>query len=108
MISVEVPNRDQAGAVREAQRALYLQRTAQGTIDDDGDFQLSETTLKQTGGLLHTIEVARLRAGLTHYVRYIQRVNGNGGLTLSEIQHELHEIAVGLQALLDSTPEAGS
>lgn len=103
----EVPNKDQEGAVREAMRALYLQRTAQGTLDEDGQMVLADTTMKHIGGLLHEIEVARLRAGLRHWADYAARVNATSKLTISEIRHELDTITTGLRTLLDATGEGG-
>lgn len=105
IISCEIPNRDQEGAIREAQRALYLQRTATGTLDDDGEFVLTEATLKQIGGLLHEVEVARLRAGLRRWVDYAARVNSQTGLTDTEMRNELDLVANGLRSLLDNTSE---
>lgn len=104
----EIPGRDQEGYVREAQRALYLQRTASGTLDDDGQLQLTQSTLSHIGGLLHEVEVARLRAGLRHWVDYAARVNSNASLTISEMHHELDTVAQGLAALLNNTPEEES
>lgn len=104
---LEIPNRDQEGAVRQAMRALYLQRTAAGTLDEDdvGQVQLAESTLRNLGNLLHEVEVARLRAGLRHWVDYAARVNANASLTHSEIRHELDIIAGGLRALLEANGE---
>ncbi|MGI5288353.1 hypothetical protein ACQEVF_34135 [Nonomuraea polychroma] len=68
IISLEVPNRDQEDAVRDAARALHLQRTAQGTLDEEGQLVLSQGTLKRIAGRLHEMEVSRLRAGLGHWV----------------------------------------
>jgi hypothetical protein len=68
--SMEIASKEQEGAVREALRALYSQRTAYGTIDEYGQVVLTETTLKHTGGLLTEIETARLRAGLAHWAQY--------------------------------------
>ncbi|MEV4093829.1 hypothetical protein [Streptosporangium saharense] len=104
----EIPGRDQEGFVREAQRALFLQRTAAGTLDDDGQLQLTQSTLSHIGGLLHEVEVARLRAGLRHWVDYAARVNSNASLTISEMHHELDTVAQGLAALLNNTPEGES
>jgi hypothetical protein len=102
---MEIPNRDQEGAIREAMRALHLQRTAQGTLDEEGQLQLAQGTLKRISGLLHEVEVARLRAGLNHWVQYAARVNSNSKLTVTEMQHEVEMIASGLAALLANTPE---
>lgn len=100
---LEIPNKDQEGAIREAQRALYLQRTATGTLDEEGQLQLANSTLKHIGGLLHEIEVARLRAGMKHWVAYAARVNANPLLTLVEMKHELDTISRGMDALLNNT-----
>lgn len=99
----EVPNRDQEGAIREVQRALYLQRTATGTLDEAGGVVLDDGTLKSAAGLVHAIEVARLRAGLQHWDGYIRRVvSAADKLTQTEIAHELQAVADGLHAVLAS------
>lgn len=97
---LEVPNQDQEGSVREAQRALYLQRTASGTIEEDGQLELSQQTLRLTGGMLHAIEVARLRAALAHWSAYARRVVHTPNLVDTEIRHELQTIAEGLTTAL--------
>jgi hypothetical protein len=99
----EIAGADHEGALREAQRALYLIRTAYGTIDEEtGGVELAEETMRRTGGLITAIETARLRAGLLHYVQYIKQVNGNADkYSASEVHHELALVADGLQALLD-------
>lgn len=76
LTACEVPTREQEGVIREAQRALYLQRTAHGTLDEDGQITLDEETLKLTAGMLMSIEAARLRAGLDHWANYARRVVG--------------------------------
>ena len=105
IVHLEIPNRDQVGAIREGLRALYLQRTASGTLEDDGQLVLSDRTLQHITGLLHEVEVARLRAGLRHWVNYAHRVNNNGQLTVSEMQHELDLITRGLEAVLTAAAE---
>lgn len=104
IIHLEIPNKDQEGAIREAARALHLQRTAMGTLDEEGQLILSQGTLKRISGLLHEVEVSRLRAGLDHWVKYAARVNSQT-LTVSEMAHEVDLIAGGLAALLANTPE---
>ncbi|MFE6304981.1 hypothetical protein [Nocardiopsis sp. NPDC057823] len=99
--SLEVASPEQNDALREAQRALYLQRTARGTLDEDGFMQLDERTLELTAGMLHVIETARLTAALRHWATYARRVNGQPELTLSEVRHELDAIANGLTTALD-------
>jgi hypothetical protein len=97
---IEVADHDQEGAVREALRALYLQRTARGTLTEDGQVELSEQTLDLTGGLLHAIETARLRAGLEHWAGYMRRLVKGGDLTITEMRHELDTVSDGLNTLL--------
>ncbi|WP_435600799.1 hypothetical protein [Streptomyces sp. C10-9-1] len=98
---LEIPHADQEGYVREAQRYLHLQRTARGTLDDDGQLELDEGTLRLTGGQLAYIETARLRAGLAHWAQYARRVLHAPGLTATEMQHELKAISDGLRSTLD-------
>ncbi|WP_137991218.1 hypothetical protein [Streptomyces vilmorinianum] len=99
--SLEIPNHEQEGYVREALRFLHLQRTARGTLDDDGQLELDEHTLRLTGGQLSYIETARLRAALSHWSSYARRVLHASNLTVSEIQHELRTISDGLTAALN-------
>jgi hypothetical protein len=101
IVSLEVPNEGQEGYVREALRFLHLQRTARGTLDDDGQLELDESTLRLTGGQLAYLETARLRAGLNHWASYARRVLHMPNITVTEAMHELKAIADGLAAALD-------
>lgn len=98
---LEVPNEEQEGYVREAQRFLHLQRTARGTLDDDGQLELDEGTLRLTGGHLSYLETARLRAALTLWASYARRALHAPNLVESEVRHELKTVADGLRAALD-------
>ena len=100
---LEIANPEQEGAIREAMKALYVQRTASGKLDEDsGQMELSEQTLRLTGGLLHAIEAARLKAAVQHWQAYARSVVHQPNLTISEIRHELDTIASGLKAALDA------
>lgn len=101
IVSLELPNEGQEGYVREALRFLHLQRTARGTLDDDGLVELDESTLRLTGGQLAYLETARLRAGLDHWASYARRVLHTPNLTVTEVLHELKTVADGLGAVLD-------
>jgi hypothetical protein len=101
IVSLELPNESQEGYVREALRFLHLQRTARGTLDDDGQLELDESTLRLTGGQLAYLETARLRAGVLHWSSYARRVLHTSGLTASEVLHELKIVADGLKSTLD-------
>jgi hypothetical protein len=99
--SVEVASPEQEPVLRDAQRALFVQRTAAGTLDEDGEMQLDERTLELTGGMLHAVESARLTAVMRHWAAYIRRVNRTNELTITEVRHELDAVAQGLTAALD-------
>lgn len=106
---LEVPNADQEDYIREAQRALFLQRTARGTLQEDGQLELSESTLHLTGGLLHAVEAARLKVALEHWAKYARRAFHAPDLTASEVRHELQIVAEGLAAAalgIGDSPEA--
>jgi hypothetical protein len=107
IVGCEVPTVEQEGAIREVQRALYLQRTARGTLDEDGQIVLTDDTLKYAAGLVTAIEVARLRAGLEHWVTYARQVvNASSKLAATEIAHEVQTVADGLAAVLaQANPE---
>ncbi|MFK0172666.1 hypothetical protein ACIQU5_28105 [Streptomyces sp. NPDC090306] len=102
IVSLELPNEEQENAVRDALRFLHLQRTARGTFDDDGQLELSEDTLRLTGGQLAWLETARLRAGLAHWRAYAERLVHGPELTISEVRHEMQAVAQGLAAVLDT------
>jgi hypothetical protein len=100
IVHLEVAGDEQEEHVREALRALYLQRTARGTLDESGEVRLSERTLELTAGLLHAVDLARLRVAVGHWAEYLRRVRSQDKLTASEIRHELDTIGDGLQAAL--------
>lgn len=105
--SCEIPNAEQEDAVRTAQRALFLTRTARGTLDEEGLLNLDDDTLKLTGGRLLDIETARLRAGLGHWVGYAQRVASQSSqFSTTEIAHELQAVADGLTSILHQADDA--
>lgn len=104
IVGMEIPNKDQEGYIREAQRALFLQRTAHGSLDEDtGEMELSEQTLRMTGGQMTYIETCRLTAVLKHWSDYARRVT-LATLVDSEIRHEMQTISEGLRAALTASP----
>lgn len=64
IIGLETVTTDLEDALREAMRALFLMRTASGTLDEDGTVQLSEDTVTGLGGRLGAIQSTRLRAAI--------------------------------------------
>jgi len=98
--SLEVPNPDQEGAIRAVQRALFIERTAVGTLDAEGEIELSKQTLKDAGGIVTQLALARLAAGVHHWRNYVRRVAASEKLTVGELHHELDAIAEGLDGVL--------
>lgn len=103
---LEVASPEQDEALRKAMQALYISRTAQGTLDEGMDIELSESTLRQCGDRLLDLDVARMRVGVRHWADYTRRVFNTGNLTATEARHELEAILGGLEALLN--PGSGS
>jgi hypothetical protein len=97
---LELAGEEQEEHLRQALRALYMQRTAAGTLDPDGEILLSERTLELTAGVLHAVDAARLRVVVRHWSDYLRRVQGQPDLTVSELRHEVDTVAVGLYAAL--------
>lgn len=105
--ALEIANPEQEDTLREAQRALYLHRNAQGTLDESGDIDLADRTLKMTGGLLHAIESARYEVGVRGWAEHARRALAVNGSTANELRHELSTIAAGLERLLRGEPAEG-
>lgn len=105
---LEIPTRDQEGVLREALRTLYLQRTAHGTLDEDGQLTLDEKALELATGQLSLIDSASMRAAMQHWAEYGSRVNATVKLTETELRHELGNIIDGLRAALNGTPDANA
>lgn len=101
IVGCEVPNEEQEPAVRAAQSALFLARTARGTLDEEGMLNLDEDTLRLTAGRLLDVEAARLRAGLAHWTRYAERIATQASkFSTTEMAHELQAVADGLTSVL--------
>lgn len=104
---LEIANPDQEDTLRDAQRALYVHRNAQGTLDEDGDIELADRTLKMTGGLLHAIESARYEVGVRGWAEHARRAIAVNGSTANELRAELRKVAEGLERLLRGEPAEG-
>lgn len=96
---LEIGREEQEHALRRALRALFLHRTAQGTLDDHGDVDLSQRTLDLLAGELHATEAARLRAALGHWQAYARQMLGRDA-TKAQQREDLATLADGLAAAL--------
>ena len=97
---LEIATADQEEDVRRAMQALYLHRTARGTLDDAGQLEFSEDTVRLLGSMLHERETVRLSAGLRHWAREMDRIANSSILTPGEFRHEFDRVHDGLNALL--------
>jgi hypothetical protein len=102
---LEIARDEQEETLRQALQALFLHRTAHGTLDEDGELKLTDQALRLVAGQLHALEAARLRAAVIHWHQQCRRVLGVSEITVAEVRHELDMIADGLQAVLKATEE---
>ena len=90
--------------MRRALKALFTQRTAYGTMTEDLDVELSQTTIEKLAGDMVAVENARLRVAQERASAFINGVLTSAGLNASELRAEfrkvgdlLHNSAHGLQ-----------
>lgn len=103
--SAEIPSGDEAEVLREVQRALWLVRTATGTITEDGDIALAKQTLQTAGGVVSHLAAARLRAGLDQWAK-AARTATTARLSADEMWREMERLADGLDTLLGRGPKS--
>lgn len=102
-VPVDPENED---VLREVMRSLYLLRTAAGTLDEEGQLQLSKQTLRLASQVIGGQAMARLSAGLHHWLGHLARVQANQALTVGELRHEIDAVHDGLAAILAPAPVA--
>lgn len=100
--AIEIAHGDQQDHLRRAMHSLYMHRTAQGTIDEALEPQLSESTIADLGNDLNGIEAARLRVALEEWSDYIARVLRTN-LTKGAALDELRTVQMGLGAAIART-----
>jgi hypothetical protein len=105
---LELPSKEQAETIREVMQALHFQRTAAGTLEEDGSITLSQPTLDMAVTMLSGQEVARLRAGLSHWERYAGRAARDPNLSATQLAKELRIVAQGLSSVLSRVPVDGA
>lgn len=103
IVHCEVPDTEQVDSVREALRALYLQRTARGTIDSEGELQLADRTIDLLTGALYEHRALRLVAGLRYWQEYAATLASRmpAACTVTALLDEWKVARDGLLALID-------
>jgi hypothetical protein len=110
LVSCEIPVGEQVDAVRAAARAIFLRRTAQGTLTEQLDVEMTEQTIERLGGELVYADTVRLQAGIRAFLRYAEDACHRGKPTVGELKADLQAIRDGLRALstgVDPTGKAG-
>lgn len=96
---LEVASPAQEEDLRKAMRALYLARTADGTLDPDGEVEASRSIMSLIGERLADAEMVRQGIGIRHWAGEARRVFRTPMITQQELLHELQRIADGLHLL---------
>lgn len=95
--------------LRRAMRALYTQRTAYGTLDQDtGEIELGEDTVRSLAGDLLAIEAARLRVAMLNFASYARQALKSDEITLSGAIKDLNYLANGLRAVANGDRDPDS
>ena len=97
---LEVPVGAQVAPVRELQRALYLTRTARGTLDGDGEVALAESTVRLTAGAVLEADAAQCRAALRSLADMASRARRNERATAATMAADLEDIERAVDAFL--------
>jgi hypothetical protein len=93
----------QEDVLRDVLKALWLHRTATGTLlEDADDVELSPNTLEMAAGMLHALEAARLRVALNHWAEHARTAASALAIAgkQSDMLRELRKVADGLAAVL--------
>jgi hypothetical protein len=100
---LEIANTEQEETLRRVLGALNLHRTAYGTLTEEGDIELSASTLERAAGEVNAIEAARLNTAIDRWTEYGRRALGQPKVTLTELRKEFDSVIRGLQAAVDPT-----
>lgn len=101
LAGLEVANAEQEETLRDVMRALHLQRTAYGTLTEEGDIELAESTIEEAAGHFASIEASRLHVAIDRWVGYGRAVLSRSKTTQSEMRAEFDTVLKGLMAAVD-------
>lgn len=93
VINCEVGAGDQEHLLRSAQRALHLQRTASGTLTEDGDLQYAQAVLDSLDDHVDATEAVRLRVALDWLGAQIATLSRNNRHDDGHLRRELKKLA---------------
>lgn len=102
---LELASGEQEETLRQAARALYLLRTATGTLDPEGEVEWSDENLRTTVRDLGVTEALRLRMGIRAWADRARNAFQTPNIQGHELAHELEAVHAGLLQLLSGTKE---
>lgn len=98
---LEIAHGDQVEPLRRAARALYVQRTAEGKLDEDIDaIQVNKHLLESLSDSFALREVARLRAAMSHQAMVLGRLE-NGLFEVAEMRKQIGKLGRVVKAALE-------
>lgn len=97
----------QEETLRKVMRALFLQRTASGTLDVDGEIEMSKEWLRMAQGELGLVENGRLRAGIREWSQKLWAAQRDSNATVTSLRAEISKIRAGVEQLLGGTEVGG-
>lgn len=101
LVEIEIPVGDQVDLIREAQRALYLTRTAQGTLTEELDLELSSQTLDRLADNLTYADAVRLAAGVKVWLDYVLAALVKPKATVASVRQDMAAVRDGLRSLIE-------
>jgi|GEM_PF-3104556 len=90
---LELGQPEQDDVLRASLNALFVHRTAAGTLTETGDIELATSTLDYAAGDLHAMEAARLRVAVTALREQALKALATPELSLMEARLEIDRLA---------------
>lgn len=90
---LELAKGEQEHLLRDAMVGLHLNRTASGTLTEDGDVELAQDTLERLPDRVTNVESARLRAALEYVVHRVEGLAKNNAHNDGTLRRELKKLA---------------
>lgn len=93
LVGCEVGAGDQEHTLRTAQRALWLQRSATGTLTEEGDLQYSQAVLDSLDDHIDASEAVRLRVAMDWLTGKVSELARNNRHDDGHLRREMKKVA---------------
>lgn len=94
---LEVAGADQEDTLRNVMRALNAHRTAYGTLTEDEDVLLADSTLERAVGEINAVEAARLHVAIDRWTEVLARALTQPKLSSAGLRSEVDTAIRGLR-----------